>query len=447
MSYLVSFLAFNSVKKVRLVEVEIMEGIANMRVYFNCEIIPNTYEGVTFVCKCPFLFTIPCTMSFVELQNGFCENIQSHISKRVNNILYRNHVQVFGGMIQFQLMSITDDACMQRMFYIYQQIRFHVPMIELYVEFEQYTGMDVVGDDVNVDELRDIDWEEDNDSEEEFEANYEVDNENDDGDLAGNPVVQNDADAIVSRHPFGVPSFMRTLDLEAMHAPEFSEYCEYRGSFVIGGGNVAVKDGRFSVGMEFGSTKSVISAIKSYTISRGIDYTMYESEPQTFYTKCKSYGARCDWLIRASLIRKKGCWEIRRYNDKHTCTMGAISQDHVKLDSDTIANAIRPLVEADPSINVKSILFNYTVSYRKAWLAKEKAVARGYMLPPLAVAKVFGDWEVSYQTLLVWLKAMTAKMPRSRVQIKTLPSKGRNFEFNEVINLSRNTTVPSTQKM
>ncbi|XP_025640615.1 uncharacterized protein [Arachis hypogaea] len=96
--------------------------------------------------------------------------------------------------------------------------------------------------------------------------------------------------------------------------------------------------------------------------------------------------------------------------------MGKISQDHAKLDSDTIANAIRPLVEADPSIKVKSVIaevqsrFNYTVSYRKAWLAKQKAVAM-----------VFGDWEVSYQTLPVWLKAMTVKMPRSRVQIKTLP--------------------------
>nr|XP_025653431.1 uncharacterized protein LOC112749391 [Arachis hypogaea] len=95
--------------------------------------------------------------------------------------------------------------------------------------------------------------------------------------------------------------------------------------------------------------------------------------------------------------------------------MGTISQDHAKFDSDTIADAIRLLVEADLSIKVKSIIaevqfrFNYIVSYPKAWLAKQKFVV-----------KVFGDWEVSYQTLPVWLKAMTAKMPRSRIQIKTL---------------------------
>ncbi|XP_016186200.1 uncharacterized protein LOC107627905 [Arachis ipaensis] len=364
-----------------------MEGIANIRVYYNGEVISNTHEGVTFVCKCPFSFAIPYTTSFVELQNGICVNIPSHISKRVSYILYRSPVQVFGGLIQFQIMVITDDASMQRMFCIYQQTRFQVPLIELYVEFEQHTGVDEFDEEVNINEFGDIGWEEDNDdSEEEFEANYEVDDENDDGDLAGNPAVPNEAHAVISQQPFGVPSFMRTLDLEAMHAPEFSEYAN------MGEGNAAAEDGEFSVGMEFGSRES------------------------TFYAKCKGYGAGCDWLIRASLIRKKACWEIRRYNGKHTCTMGTISQDHAKLDSDTIADAIRPLVEADPSIKVKSIIaevqskFNYTISYRKAWLAKQKSVA-----------KVFGGWEVSYQTLPVWLKAMTAKMPRSRVQIKTLP--------------------------
>ncbi|XP_052116743.1 uncharacterized protein LOC127746732 [Arachis duranensis] len=263
-----------------------MENIANLRVYYNGKVIPNTHEGVTFVCECPLSFAIPCTMSFVELQNGICNNIQSHILKRVSNLLYRS----------------PDDASMQQMFCIYQQTRFHVPMIELYVEFEQQSGSGAVGEEVNIDELGDIDWEEENnDSEEEFEANYEVDDENDDGDLAGNPEVQNEANAIISQHPFGVSSFIRTLDLEAMHDPEFPDYAN------TGEGNAAVEDGEFSVGMEFGSRESVISAIKSYTISRGADYTVYESEPQTFYAKCKGYGAGCDWLIRASLIRKKAC--------------------------------------------------------------------------------------------------------------------------------------------
>ncbi|RYQ84691.1 hypothetical protein Ahy_B10g104144 [Arachis hypogaea] len=155
-----------------------------------------------------------------------------------------------------------------------------------------------------------------------------------------------------------------------MHAPEFLEYAN------LGEDNVAMKDSEFSIRIEFGSRESVISTIKSYAIFRGVDYTVHESEPQTFYAKCKGYGTGYDWLIRASLIRKKGCWETRRYNGKHMCTMETISQDHVMLDSDMIAKASRSLVDADPSIKVKSIIaevqsrFNYTISYRKAWLAK-----------------------------------------------------------------------------
>ncbi|XP_057719343.1 uncharacterized protein LOC130933743 [Arachis stenosperma] len=299
-------------------------------------------------------------------------------------------------------------------------------MIELYVEFEQQSGMGTVGDEVNVDELEDIYWEEDNnDSKDEFEANYEVDDENDDKDLVGNPAGQNEANAIVSQHPFGVPSFMWTLDLEAMHVPEFPEYVN------MGEGNVAAEDGEFSVGMKFDSRELMMSAIKSYTISRGIDYTVYETEPQTFYAKCKGYGAGCDWLIRASLIRKKACWEIRRYNvppppgdqgpaapqDPTSRTWQLRSYQKISSEIDiNVSDAIRLLVEADYLIKVKSVIaevqgrFNYTVSYRKAWLTKQKAVA-----------KVFGDWEVSYQTLSIWLKSMTLKIPRSHVQIKTLP--------------------------
>ncbi|RYR01616.1 hypothetical protein Ahy_B06g080495 [Arachis hypogaea] len=277
-----------------------MENIANLRVYYNDEVIPNTHEGATFVCECPLSFIIPCTMSFIELQNGLCNNIQSHISKMGSNILYRNPIQVFGGLIHFQIMPITDDASMQQMLCIYQQTRFYVPirgahgsgeaefdvcaplvpMIKLCVEFEQQSGLGAVGEEVNVDELGDIDWEEDNnDSEEEFEANYEVNDENDDRDLAGNPMVQNEADAIVSQHPF---------DLEAMHAPKFPEYAN------MGEDNAAMEDCEFSVGMEFGSRESVISGIKSYTISREVDYTVYEFEPQTFSAKYKDYGAGCD---------------------------------------------------------------------------------------------------------------------------------------------------------
>ncbi|RYR11961.1 hypothetical protein Ahy_B04g069469 [Arachis hypogaea] len=78
-----------------------------------------------------------------------------------------------------------------------------------------------------------------------------------------------------------VPPFMRELDLDAMHALEFLEYSNI--------GIADPEDGEFRIGMEYSSRKSVVTAIRSYIIARGVDYDVYESEPQTFYAKCKMH--------------------------------------------------------------------------------------------------------------------------------------------------------------
>ncbi|XP_057756256.1 uncharacterized protein LOC130975482 [Arachis stenosperma] len=116
-------------------------------------------------------------------------------------------------------------------------------------------------------------------------------------------------------------------------------------------------------------------------------------------------------------MSRKFCWEIKRYNGSHTCTRATISQDHSKLDSNIVAEAIKPLVEVDPSIRVKSVIaevrskFNYTISYRKAWLAKQKAVE-----------SIFGGWEASYEALPIWFEAMCHKEPSAVVHFQTMPA-------------------------
>ncbi|RYR10309.1 hypothetical protein Ahy_B05g078784 [Arachis hypogaea] len=297
---------------------------------------------------------------------------------------------------------VTDEATMQEIFSIYHESRPKDFLIELYVEFEHLT--------YGVEEAdRDMDWEGYNsESEDEFEGNYEIDDPNVDGDdvhCINEPDVEEVANVLASQHPFGESSFMRALDLAALNAPEFPEYVTVDPPIVV--------DSEFVIGMEFSSREVVVATIKDYTICRGVDYQVYESEPTIFYAKCVQYGNNCDWLIRVSLIRKKYCWEIRRYNGSHTCTRSTISQDHCKLDSDTIAEVIKPLVEANPSLKVRSVIadvqakFNYTVSYRKAWLAKQKAVE-----------KIVGRWEASYEALPIWFKAMCNKEPSVAVQFE-----------------------------
>ncbi|RYR25053.1 hypothetical protein Ahy_B02g058692 [Arachis hypogaea] len=79
----------------------------------------------------------------------------------------------------------------------------------------------------------------------------------------------------------------------------------------------------FAMEMEFSFRKVVITTMKDYTIHRGVDY-----------------------------------------------------RDYSKLNSNIIVEAIKSLVEVDPSIKVKSVIveFNYIISYHKAWLAKRQTV-------------------------------------------------------------------------
>ncbi|XP_057719711.1 uncharacterized protein LOC130934140 [Arachis stenosperma] len=360
-----------------------------LKVYYFGQILLQTFEGVNFVCENPLDVVIPFAISFEEFKGVIYEKIDSERARKISCILYRYPIPVFGGFVQFQTKYVTDEASMQEIFSMYIENRAQISFIELYVEFEQSEAdRNIVRKDYN------------SDSEEEFESNYEVvssDGDEDQGDGTMAPDVTDMANALANKVPFEEPSFMRVLDLEAMHVPEFPEYMSAE--------ILVVTDAEFVVGMEFSFREAVIKAIKEYTIRRSVDYREYESEPLTFYAKCTQYGSGCDWLIRISMISRKYCWVIRRYNGNHTYNRATISQDHSKL-----------LVEADPSLKVKSVIaevqskFNYTISYRKAWLAKQRVVE-----------KIFGGWEASYEALPIWFEAMCHKEPSAVVHFETMP--------------------------
>ncbi|RYR25416.1 hypothetical protein Ahy_B02g059143 [Arachis hypogaea] len=243
-----------------------MEGTTNVVVYHNGEVVRNAYEGVNFACENMFSFVVLCTITIAELQYGLCQSIEADIVKRVTNILYKSPVLVFGGLIQFEVMPIVDETSVQRMLRIYQQTQMQHPRIELHIEFEHIVADEVQHDQYVQDDRGEAYLGMNNDSDEEFKHTYEAGDEDDDGDVGGKAVAETlVVPAVVSR-PMGVPPFMRSLNLHAMHAPKFSEYENI--------GVVDLEDGEFRIRMEYGSIKSVIAPIQSYTIFRGVDYVV-----------------------------------------------------------------------------------------------------------------------------------------------------------------------------
>ncbi|KAL4396605.1 hypothetical protein AHAS_Ahas01G0108600 [Arachis hypogaea] len=206
------------------VVVGVMEGTTNLVVYRNGEIIRNTHEGVRFVSQNPFSFVVPCMMMLMELQNGVCQSMKNDTLMRVSRILYRNPVVIFGGLIQFDAMPITNEASMQKIFQIYRQTQMRHPQIEVYVDFETVEAVAVQNDIDKHDDRAAVYQGMNSDSEDDFEATYEAGDEDEDGNMGVEAAAENVVVGPSSSQPMDVPPFMRELDLEAMHAPEFSKY-------------------------------------------------------------------------------------------------------------------------------------------------------------------------------------------------------------------------------
>ncbi|KAF7820853.1 uncharacterized protein G2W53_026308 [Senna tora] len=86
---------------------------------------------------------------------------------------------------------------------------------------------------------------------------------------------------------------------------------------------------------------------------------------------------------------------ISRYNSPHSCASIAIARDHPKLDSDMIVRITVDLVAKKADIPISLVVetvkkaWGFTISYRKAWRGKQKAVAQ-----------VYGSWVASYDKLM-----------------------------------------------
>jgi len=101
----------------------------------------------------------------------------------------------------------------------------------------------------------------------------------------------------------------------------------------------------------------------------------------------------------------------------HTCVMPTISQDHNKMDSKLVGKNILVMVEENEQLIIPTFIafvrqeFEYTITYRKTWLAKQ-----------WALEQVYGNWEESYNILPKYLQALQLFIPSTIVRIQTIPA-------------------------
>ncbi|XP_015947674.1 uncharacterized protein LOC107472681 [Arachis duranensis] len=183
-----------------------------------------------------------------------------------------------------------------------------------------------------------------------------------------------------------------------------------------GGNTVGGSSTDFQIGQSFQNKDEAVLSVKDYSIRRGVEYRVIELDHLKYHGKCKQFGKGCIWLIRVALRARKGTWEVRRYNGPHTCLATSISSDHRQLDYHVICARILPLVRADAAVTVKVLQqateadHGFRPSYRKVWMAKQKAVAQ-----------IYGDWEESYAELPRWMLGVQSTMAITITVLKTSP--------------------------
>ncbi|RYR21933.1 hypothetical protein Ahy_B03g067219 isoform C [Arachis hypogaea] len=175
------------------------------------------------------------------------------------------------------------------------------------------------------------------------------------------------------------PPYFSSLDLDAMRHDENPGQPAGFGARDTKGSSGMTE---FQVGQQFQDKDEALLSVKTYSIRRG----------------------------------RKGIWEVKRYNRPHTCLATSISSDHRSLDYHVIATFIMPMVRADASVNIKVLLnataahFGFRPTYRRVWMAKQKAVAI-----------IYGDWDESYNELPQWVLGVQLTMPGTIAVLRTCP--------------------------
>ncbi|XP_016191863.1 uncharacterized protein LOC107632712 [Arachis ipaensis] len=207
------------------------------------------------------------------------------------------------------------------------------------------------------------------------------------------------------------PPHFSTLNLEAV-----SQQQDEAHTFGGQGLHEGNAPGEFQVGQSFHTKEEAVMSVKDYSIRRGVQYRVIESDHLKYVGRCKEFGNSCTWMIRVAFRQRKGNWEVRKYNGAHTCLATSISSDHRQLDYHVICPRIYPLIRADVTVTIKVLqeatesTYGFRPSYRKVWKAKQKTVIH-----------IYGDWKESYAELPQWILGMQATMDGFEALLKTSP--------------------------
>ena len=171
----------------------------------------------------------------------------------------------------------------------------------------------------------------------------------------------------------------------------------------------------FGKGLIFANKEAVKRALTIYTAKENKQFLISRSTKVKLCAKCVDKS--CKWYVGAFMKPKlHGLWVVTVYVGPHTCISLGLPKDGRMMDSNFVASELLPILLKKHTTTVHdlrtnmSMKFGHELSYSKVWDAKQKAIA-----------KIFGDWEKSYQKLQKLLLAYIDQDPGTRFFYHTTP--------------------------
>ncbi|KAL9688551.1 hypothetical protein QQ045_032974 [Rhodiola kirilowii] len=128
---------------------------------------------------------------------------------------------------------------------------------------------------------------------------------------------------------------------------------------------------------------------------------MKESEPTLMVFECLKGRDVCPWQIHIAVTQKRNYWVVWKNRHDHICQHGSIINTNKHLKTKYIADEIAEAMNENLQFSAREIPSNrrkdygYEISYLKAWQAKQ-----------LALVKLFGEWDRSFQKLPHLMQAL-----------------------------------------
>ncbi|KAK9984380.1 hypothetical protein SO802_033905 [Lithocarpus litseifolius] len=175
------------------------------------------------------------------------------------------------------------------------------------------------------------------------------------------------------------------------------------------------EDMNFSTGLIFANKEAVKRELTIYTAKHNRNVITSRSTKTRLSVKCMDES--CKWYVGAVAKPKLGLWMVTSYGGPHSCMPLSTALDGRMMDCNFLAAEFVSILQKNHMATIdhlkdfiKAKYYGHELSYYKIWDAKQKVVA-----------KIFGNWEESYQRLRKLLLAYFDQESGTRYWYHTEP--------------------------